>query len=279
MLFSPNCPDLGAPNIEMKKFLDGENYVRIPSFPQIKGDEITLFHRAYPSQDSSLIQLFLSLKTLSRATEKITAVIPYMPYARQDKMVLEGEAKSSEYVCNMIAECGCRELITFDAHFLKMKGTYRYGNLKIRNLSLDEELIGRLSSECKNPLIISPDKGSSYMVVEKGGVSMEKKRKAYEQSELAERKVSVMNTDAKMGGRDVIIIDDMIAGGGTMVRAVELCRKKGARKVFCGATHGLFLNDCARKIFSAGAEGILTSNTIPSEYSKINFMDSLRGLL
>ncbi len=263
----------------MKKFLDGENYLRIPTLPQVQGGEVTIFHRAYPSQDSSLIQLFLTLKTLKRATDKITAVIPYLPYARQDKMMLEGEAKSSEYICNLIAECGCRELITFDAHFLKMKGTYRYGNLKIRNLSLDEELINYFSKECKNPLMVSPDKGSSYMVVDKGGVSMEKKRKAYEQSELAERKVSVMNTDAKMEGKDVIIIDDMIAGGGTMVRAVELCKKKGARKVFCGATHGLFLNDCAKKIFSAGAEDIVTSNTIPSEYSKLNFMDALRGLL
>ncbi|MEM2962918.1 MAG: ribose-phosphate diphosphokinase [Candidatus Anstonellales archaeon] len=279
ILFSPNCSDLGVPNIEIKKFPDGENYLRVPSLKDAEGNQVTLFHRAYPSQDSSLIQLFLLLKTLKRATDKITAVIPYLPYARQDKMVLEGESKSSESICNIISESGCKELVTFDAHFLKMKGTYRYGNLKIRNLSLSDELISYLYSECTNPVIISPDKGASYMVVERGGLSMEKKRKGYEQSELAERKVSIMKTDAKMEDRDVIIIDDMIAGGGTMARAVDICKKKGARKIYCGATHGLFLGDSANKILSAGAEEIVVSNTILSPYSKINFMDKLRGLI
>ncbi|OIO21334.1 hypothetical protein COV61_03340 [Candidatus Micrarchaeota archaeon CG11_big_fil_rev_8_21_14_0_20_47_5] len=280
IFFSKNCLDLGAPNVEMKKFLDGESYVRIPALPQIATEqEVTLFHRAYPEQDSSLIQLFLMLKTLKRQTDNISAVIPYLPYARQDKMVLEGEAKSSEYVCNLLAECGLCELISFDVHFLKQKGTYRYGNLRIKNISLDEGLVKYFSKKCINPLIISPDKGASYMVSDKGGIAMEKKRKAYAQSELAIRRVSMMKTDADMKGRDVIIIDDMIAGGGTMIKAVELCRKKGAKRIFCGATHGLFLKDCAKKIIGAGAQEVISSNSIPSEYSKINLMDSIRGLL
>lgn len=282
VLLSPNSHDfmrkLPSRQLVMKQFPDGENYVRIPV--EFKGKEVVFIHRCYPEQDKSLIQLFLTLKTLKEGgASSIKAVVPYLPYARQDKLFLKGEALSSKIICELIKESGCEELITFDCHFLKKEGRFTYAGLKIKNISLSHAILSYFKGKLHSPKIISPDEGASYFLAnEKDKAVMKKTRGAYSGKETVYRKPHV-EANFNVAGRNVVIVDDMISTGSTMLKAIEACKKLGAKSVSCGASHGLFLNDSLKKLKRAGAEEIIVSNSIVSAVSKIDIAASLRQIL
>ena len=141
-LISPNFEDVLKPNMELKKFPDGDSYIQIPQIRECVGKNIALFHRLYPEQDSSLIQALFILEALKAAqAEEVTLVAPYLPYSRQDKIFLKGEVKSAERICKLLSDAGCKRLITLDCHFLKKAGTFEYGGLKIVNLTMSDTLI------------------------------------------------------------------------------------------------------------------------------------------
>lgn len=278
VLISPNCLDLKVKGVEveLKKFPDGESYVRIPA--RVEGKRVAVVHRCYPNQDEGLLQLFLIVSQLREMkAKKIVCAIPYFPYARQDKRVKEGEAASAETVCRLLKACGCSKVITFDCHFLKKKGTFDYAGLKINNLSMARELIEKAKEEVSDAIIVSPDVGASYM---SGGKKMEKKRGDYSKSgKTAYRDIVELSVDFAARGKNVVIIDDMISTGSTMIKAVETLKKAGAAKIVCCATHGLFLNSSLNKLFSAGAASVIVSDSIQSDASKASVAEKLRKLL
>jgi len=282
LLISPNCRDLGKPNIEMKQFKDGENYVRVLDVEQYTGKTIYVLHRCYPEQDRSLLQLFLILETLREYAGKVIVVLPYVPYARQDKVFVKGEAKSAEIICTLIKQAGCDELLTLDCHFLKKVGSFRYGGLPIVNRSMSHSLLEYMKKRLKEPIVVAPDLGAKYMVEEEGGSAMTKVRGGYAPlGEYAERQVAEMRAEKTLDvkGRDVIILDDMIAGGGTMIKAIDILKKQGAERIMVAATHGLFLDGALAKLISTGAEEVVVSNSIVTEASKVNIKDALPELV
>ena len=283
VLASPNCADLkiaGARELEIKNFPDGENYVRVSV--DCSGKDVILVHRCYPNIDSGLIQLFLALHEIKEERPaRVRAVIPYLPYARQDKRFLERDAVSSKIICSMLARGGCDELITFDCHFLKRAGEFEYAGLKIKNLTMGEELLAHAKQFCKNPLVISPDEGARYLVEkEEGARVMKKERGAYvKRGATTFREANMVGEFSDVSGRDVIIIDDMVASGGTMLKAARACRERGARSIVCCATHGLFLGEAHRKLFKEGAKKVISSNTILHETAVVDITKKLEAVL
>jgi len=282
LLLTPNSSDFmkktKSHSIILKQFPDRENYVRIPV--EFAGRDVTLIHRCYPEQDRSLMQLFLILTTLKEGGAlRVRAVVPYLPYARQDKLFLKGEALSSKIVCELISKSGCDELITFDCHFLKKEGEFTYGGLKIRNISLSQQILSYFKKKLHSPKIISPDEGASYFLAkEKDKGVMKKKRGAYSTGKSIYRKPEI-EVGFEVKGRDVVVVDDMISTGSTMLKAVEACRKLGAKSISCGASHGLFLSNSLERLKRAGAKEIIVSDSIKSPASRINIADSLGVIL
>jgi ribose-phosphate pyrophosphokinase len=208
---------------------------------------------------------------------RVEAIIPYLPYARQDKIWKPGEPLSSEAVCEMIACAGFSSIATFDCHFLKKPGEATYGGIRMRNFTLSEQLVNYFKSKNPDALFISPDQGASYIVSDAGGKSMVKVRGEYlNHRKRAARPVASLKADFDVKGRDVVMLDDMVAGGGTMIRATRAVLAAGAKSVSCGCTHGLFLGNAYTKMQEAGAEEIIASNTIASEASKIDIMDKMK---
>ncbi|MFH1470310.1 MAG: ribose-phosphate diphosphokinase [Candidatus Micrarchaeota archaeon] len=281
VLKSPNCSDLSLKGVEfeIKNFPDGESYVRIPIDP--KGKKVTVIHRCYPDQDSSLIQLLFVLRQLKAMEAKeITAVVPYLPYARQDKRFLQGEAMSSATVSETLREAGCSRLITFDCHFLKKEGEFTYGGLKITNKSLGPLVVEHLKNGLENPLVISPDEGSRYLTEnEKDKRVMKKVRGEYGKGDKVYRDIATLEAEFEVKGRDVIIIDDMVAGGGTMIKALKLCLEKGALSVRCGTVHGLFLNDAIARLSAGGASQVVCTNSIMSSAAKVDISNEIARLI
>jgi ribose-phosphate pyrophosphokinase len=282
VLLSPNSHDfmkkLPSHQLIAKQFPDGEDYIRIPV--EFRGKEVVFIHRCYPHQDKSLMQLFLAIKTLKEGgASRIRAVVPYLPYARQDKLFLKGEPLSSKIVCGLIKESGCDELVTFDCHFLKKEGEFTYGGLRIRNISLSHAILSYFKKKLHSPKIISPDEGASYFLAkEKDSGVMKKTRGAYSKGKTIYRKPEI-EANFNVEGRDVVIVDDIIGTGSTMLKAVEACKKLGAKSIYCGASHGLFLKDSLKRLKRAGAKEVIASNSIKSPASRINILDSLRGVL
>lgn len=280
LLVSPNCADLGAPNFEIKKFPDGENYVYIPDVERLEGKEVVILHRCYPEQDSRLFQLFHILDVVEPLAARITAVIPYLPYARKDEKAQKGEVKSARLLCKMLADAGIDELITFDCHFMQEgEGKVNYAGLNIDNRSLAPELLEYLKPKVRNPVFISPDVGTAYMVKKVGGVSMEKKLGDYVQGPVIFRQIVEEKLDFDVSGRDVILIDDMIIAGETMIRAAQVCKRGGARRILCAAVHGLLVGCAFDKIRAAGAKEVVVSDSIPGPAAVVSVKRKLTDYL
>ncbi len=259
----------------MKSFPDGESYIRIPE--NCKGKEVLLIHRCYPSPNDNLVKLFLMLDAIrSQSPSSLRAFVPYLPYARMDKSVKEGEAVSAETICRMLKSLGCAELITLDCHFIKKgAGIHEWAGLRIRNISAADALLAQLRKKAPGALVISPDQGASYMA--KGGKSMKKVRGEYgEMGGATYRHVAKFEADFDVKGKDVIIIDDMVSTGSTMIKAVKVLKDGGAKRVFCAATHGLFLNNALEKLVEAGAEETICANSIVSPAARIDAAALLR---
>ncbi len=271
LIVSPNCSDIAKPNVELKSFPDGDSYIRIPDISKCQGEDVVLLHRLYPNQDSSIFNAILMLDTLRRVGARVTLLAPYLPYSRQDKTFLEGEALSAQVLCGMLANAGARKLVTVDCHFLKKEGKSEYSGLKIENISANKllveharELVGLDSLE-----IISPDEGANYLVSEFGGKSMQKVRGEYEKGEHAYRKIESMERKFDVLGKNVLILDDMISTGSTMLKAIENVKRGGAKKVLCAATHGFFVKDSLYRLREA-ADIVFTTNSIVNPMAQVD---------
>jgi ribose-phosphate pyrophosphokinase len=273
-IVSPSFSGILEPNMEVKKFPDGDSYVRVPNARACAGKDVTVFHRLYPSQDSSLIQAVLIAEALKGA-KSIRLVAPYLPYSRQDKLWLEGEVKSAECVVKLLADAGYSGITTLDCHFLKKEGEFDVGGLKIRNVSMASRLIAHARKSCPDLEVASPDAGANYM---SGGVGMKKVRGDYGKGNIVYRDIEKMEINFDVKSKNVLIIDDMISTGSTMVKAVENLRKNGASRVILAATHGFFLGDSLQRLKSISG-GVFVSNTIASPASEVDFMEALGGVV
>ena len=280
-LVSPNFSDLFEPNIEIGKFPDGDSHVRIQKLAECKGREVLVFHRLYPKQNTSLVTLLFILDSLKEiGAKKVTVVVPYLSYSRQDKKKLNGEVASAYSVCNLLARAGCDKLVTFDCHFLNKIGPAKFGELNIENISMGKELVEHAKNEafdCEDCEIIAPDMGANYLVLEHGGKSYNKVRKEYDGDKIGYREIDDMAGDFDVKGKNVLVLDDMISTGNTMIRALEKLKESGAKKICCAATHGLFLYNCLDKI-GKFTNCIYSPDTIPNPNAKVSIKEKLLKL-
>ncbi len=280
-LISPNFSDLFTPNIEIGKFPDGDSHVRIPSLTNCRNQDVAVFHRLYPNQNDGLIELLLILDAVRHEGAKsITVISPYFPYARQDKQTVDGEIASAHVICNLLADAGCAKFVTFDCHFLNAEGETKHGNLIISNISMSAELIdyARKVFDGQPFEIIGPDDGAAYLVKSSGGKNLKKARQAYTDKKIAYRHIEFMDGECEVKDKNVLLIDDMVSTGSTMIQALEKMMEAGAKRVICGATHGLFLYNCLDRLRKR-SDTIFATDTILSAQSAVSIKSRLTEFL
>lgn len=255
---------------ELKRFPDGELYARIPA--DVKGENVVVIQSTCYPPNSNYMELFLLLDAVrDLGAKKITVVIPYLAYARQDKRFKEGEAVSLRTVAKLIESVGPDRVYTVDMHAHRIGDVQEIFNAPAKNLTAAPLLSKYLSDnyELKNPVIVGPDEESRQWAEAAGKALgadwdyMVKKRLGPEEVEIRPRKLEVE-------GRDAMVIDDIISTGGTMVKAVKILKKHGARKVYAACTHAVLASGALRKVRGAGVEKVFATDTIESKISKVS---------
>jgi ribose-phosphate pyrophosphokinase len=249
-------------------FPDGDTHCVIEETYGIKGAHVLIRHSLYPDQNSQIFKLILLVDLLNElGARSVSVAAPYLPYARQDKRYLPGEAVSATILCKLLYRIGVSHLYTFDCHFMKGRPELIQGRLPITNISLGEALIGAVRKELSNkPFnVVGPDIGSNYLVKEYGSKHMLKERGEYGSLKEGDSYRHVTKLEHEHltfdNGQALLIIDDMISTGGTIVRAVENMRNHGLKDIYCLTVHGLFLNDSYPKI-KRMVKKVISSDTI-----------------
>lgn len=258
--------------VEKKNFADGELCLTLPSLEK----QIIYLHSTYAPQNSHLVELLFTLRELKR--KNVTLIMPYFGYGRQDKAFNEGEIVSCESIMEMIHLFDVNTVLLVDPHFHRKEELFTYQGLSCVSISASNLVIAAASQGLDNPLIISPDQGMSGITSEAAG-KLGKQCTSFHKKRHSDYDVSMKHSLENIKGKDIVIFDDMISTGSTMICAVKHLREEGAGKIVCACTHGLFTDEADRKILAAGADTIICSDTIPSEYAHVSIAPLLAEYL
>jgi ribose-phosphate pyrophosphokinase len=253
--------------VTFKNFPDGESYVRLEG--EVQNEEAVIIQTTSPPQDTRLIQLALIADAAKRnKAKKITAVVPYLAYARQDKAFLQGEAISIQAIARMLKAAGIDNLITVNVHQEKVLAEFSFPAKTVSAIPLLAEYFKQKGFE--KAFALAPDKGAMHIVEEAKTVLdvecgyLEKHRDRYTGQVSVERKTF----DAK--GKTVIIFDDIISTGGTIVAAAKVLRELRAEKVYAACVHPLLIGDAEKRIIEAGVKEIVGTDSVESHVSKVS---------
>ena len=252
---------------QLRVFSDGESKITLEGKPE--KNKIIVIQSTYPPVDENLIQ---TLSIISKAKEygtEVIAVIPYMGYARQDREFLPGEVITMKVIANLFKSVGTSKIVVVDIH--SMMGL-KYFNIKTKNVTAIPDLAKYFSKlKLKNPLVVSPDKGGKDRAKEFAKffnteyIFLEKQR----DRKTGKVKIKSTNFD-QIAGRDLILVDDMISTGGSIIKATEFLKKQKCNRVFVACTHALLRNGAEKKIKKAGVTKIISTNTIPGNTSLVD---------
>ena len=253
-------------DVDTRTFPDGES--KITFRHNLKKSVVLIVQSTYPPVDTNLLQILSIISEVKKISSKIYAIMPYMGYARQDRQFLNGEIVTMSVVAKMLQAAGAKKAIVVDIH---SKTALRHFKIPTENVSAIPELAKYLKKlKLKNPVIVSPDTGGSLRakkfadILKSDFLTLKKSRNR------KTGKVSIQSTKADVKGKDLIIVDDIISTGGSVVKATQFLKKQKCKRVFVVCTHGLLVGDAEKNIKKAGVTQIISTNTIPRSISKVD---------
>lgn len=255
-------------SVVSKIFPDGESYVRLDG--DVRGEDVAVVQTTCPpGQDGRLFQLTFMADAAKRGgAKKVTAVVPYLAYARQDKMFLAGEGVSVETIARMLKAAGIDEFLTVNVHSESSLKQFPIPARTVSAIPLIAEYF--VEKGYRGAFALSPDKGAMYIAQQAQAVlgggcgHLNKSRDRY----TGQTVQTAEGLDVK--GQAVIVFDDIISTGGTITGAAKILREQGAKHVFCGCVHGLLVGDAEKRILDAGVEEIVGTDSVPGSISKVS---------
>lgn len=264
-------------DITLDRFADGE--IRAKINENIRGVDVFIIQSTNPPAEN-LMELFILIDTCFRASaERITSVIPYYGYARQDRKDQPRVPISAKLVANLLKVAGTNRVLTLDLHAAQIQGFF---DIQADNLFVSPILLDYLTSQNINNLtIVSPDVGGVKM-----GRAFAKRLHAdlaIVDKRRSDKDISqVMNVIGDVKGRNVIILDDMINTAGTLVEAAIEIDRRGANSVIACATHAVFSDPACSRIMDSPIQEVVVTNSIPfnrqCDCPKVKILD-ISGLM
>ena len=274
------CQELGVPlgNAEVGSFADGENYASI--YETVRGSDVFVVQSTCPFEkdgvshtvNDALMELLIMIDALKRASAgRITAVIPYFGYARQDRKTKPRDPISAKLVANLITRAGADRVLTMDLHAAQIQGFF---DIPVDNMLGSSVLIpyiaGKFGVGTDDTVIVSPDLGSvtrARKFTEKLDMPLAIIDKRRPRANVSE----VMNIIGDVSGKTVILVDDMIDTAGTICKASSILKEKGALSVRAVATHAVLSGKAYENIEKSALDEVIFTDSIPlhQECSKI----------
>ena len=245
--------------IQVNRFSDGEINVNIKE--SVRGRDVFILQPTSAPANDNLMELLIMVDAFKRSNAgTITAVMPYFGYARQDRKAAPRVPISAKLVADMIEKAGIDQVITIDLHAAQIQGFF---DIPVDNLYGSIIFTDHLKNKnLKNPIIASPDIGGvarARNYAQKLGLDLvivDKRREKANESE-------VMNIIGDVEGKDVILVDDMVDTAGTLVKAAEVLKARGATSVMACCTHGVLSGPAYDRIEKGALDELIVTDTIP----------------
>lgn len=261
---------------ELRVFPDGESKINIRAKP--KKGKIIVVQSTFPPVDSNMIQALALISKAKQYSPNVIAVIPYLGYARQDQEFLPGEIVTIKVIANLFKASGASKIIVVDIH---SKIALKQFKIPSKNVSAVPELVKYFKKlRLKEPLVVSPDLGGTARAKEFAKHFETKFISLKKQRNRKTGKVLIKSSNHKeVKGRDLVLVDDMISTGGSIIKATQFLKKQKCKRVFVACTHALLMNNAEKKIRKAGVSQIISTNTIPGKTSKVDVSSSIAKMI
>jgi ribose-phosphate pyrophosphokinase len=272
--------DLGG--VEVKKFPDGESYIRI--MDDVQGRDVIYINSLQRDPNEAVVETLYTLDTLrDLGARRVVAVIPYMSYARQDSRFNPGEAVSIQILAKLFKTIKVDHIITVDMHLHRISDPSSLFGANFHNITGVRELGKYLKRNYNltrsDTVVIGPDEEAEQwarvMAEELGGLEfsvLEKKR-------LTAEKVVIEAKGVNVEGKNVVIVDDIISTGGTIIEAVKALRSLGARDFYVATVHPLLVGDALPRLLRLGLKELVGTNTVLSPISRVSITPAIAEAL
>ena len=258
------------------RFSDGEIQVQINE--NVRGSDVFIVQSTCSPTNDNLMELIVMVDALRRASAgRITAVIPYFGYARQDRRVRSARVPiTAKVVADFLSSVGVARVLTCDLHAEQIQGFF---DVPVDNVFGSPVLLHDIQkkTDLENPIVVSPDIGGvvraraiAKLLNDSDMAIIDKRRPKANVSQ-------VMHIIGDVAGRDCILVDDMIDTGGTLCKAAEALKERGAKRVFAYATHPVFSGSAVKNIANDALDEIVVTDTIPLS-KEINALGKVRAL-
>jgi len=253
-------------NCVLERFRDGEIHFYIDE--NVRGEDVFVIQAGSYEANFHLMELFLMIDAFKRASaERITAVLPYYCYARQDWKDRPRVPISARLVADLLEAAGASRVLTMDLHSPQIQGFF---SIPVDNLMAAPVLANYIQNlGLKNMVIVSPDAGGvgrARLFAKR----MEATLAIIDKRRPAPNVAQVLHVIGDVEGRNVVILDDMVDTGGTLIRSVEALKKEGAQRIFAACTHPVLSGQAVDKIEKSALEQLIVTNTIPLDEARKN---------
>jgi len=254
-----------AGELTLYNFSDGEDYCQIDE--NVRGADVFVVQPTCSPVNDHMMELLILLDAFRRSSaSRITAVMPYFGYARQDKKDKPRVPIAAKLMADLLTAAGADRILTMDLHAAQIQGFF---NIPVDHLFAAPVILDAIrKTDLRDLVIVSPDVGGltrARAIAKRLDASLA----VIDKRRTGKNETEILNVVGEVEGRDVLILDDMIDTAGTLVQAEEALRRQGARRTFAAAVHGVFSGPALERIEGSKLEELFVTNTIPVEAAMV----------
>lgn len=249
----------------VSKFPDNELYVRFKT--NVKNKTVVLVQSLFEPNEKIIEILFAAYTAKDLGAKKLVLVAPYLAYMRQDKRFHPSGCISSEVIAKLFRVFD--ELITIDPHLHRHHSLRKLFKIKSKKLSANSLIADYIKKHFKNSIILGPDE-ESYQWAKKVAEKIKSHAIVLKKRRYTSRKVRIKIKGMNLKGKNIVVVDDIISTGHTMMETVKEAKHLGAKKIECVCVHGIFAENAYEKLKKLGVKRIVSTNTIPNKAAKID---------